>query len=129
MALSTTKVEYIPATKSIKERLWLKDFQQSCNGGSDYVTIFFDELSALHLMKYPTFNEIFKHLNIKSHFIHDVIAFKKVMVKKIATEENPTNALTGTEVFPTTKFDLSMNYLVQVRDPNKEMLSGERSRG
>lgn len=59
MALSTTNVEYIPATKSIKERLWLKDFQQSCNGGSDYVTIFFDDLSALHLMKYPTFNEMF----------------------------------------------------------------------
>lgn len=43
-----------------------------------------------------------KHIDVKLHFVNDVISNGNVRVEKIAAEENPADVLTKS--FPTTKF-------------------------
>ena len=58
------------------------------------------------------FHERTKHIDIRLHFIRDVIAHKTVEVKKIATEHNPADMLT--KVLQITKFNHCLD-LVKVR--------------
>ena len=67
----------------------------------------------MHLIKNPMFHDRSEHIDIKLHFIRDVISSGAVIVKKIKTEENPVDAMT--KVLPVIKFEHCLN-LVRVQD-------------
>ena len=58
-------------------------------------------------MKNPTLHERSKHINVKYHFIREVIEQGTIKVKKIPTEDNPVDVLT--KVLPVTKFKNCLN--------------------
>ncbi|XP_060959182.1 secreted RxLR effector protein 161-like [Cannabis sativa] len=94
VALSSTEVEYMAATKAVKEAIWLKGLTKELGFNTDDVTVYCDNQSALHLMKNPMFHERSKHIDIKLHFIRYVVARKEVTMKKINTAHNPADMLT-----------------------------------
>ena len=94
VALSSTEAEYMAATEAIKEAIWLKGLTKELGFNSDDLFVHCDNQSALHLMKNPMFHERSKHIDIKLHFIRDVIASKEVQVKKIDTKHNPADMFT-----------------------------------
>ncbi|KAM6570403.1 hypothetical protein CsatB_018388 [Cannabis sativa] len=94
VALSSTEAEYMAATEAIKEAIWLKGFTHELGFKSESITVHCDNQSALHLMKNPMFHERSKHIDIKLHFIRDIIAEKEVCVKKIGTKGNPADMMT-----------------------------------
>lgn len=114
VSVSTIESEFIGATEGVKEALWLKGMISELQGKSRDVTVYEDNQSAIYLIKNPSFHERTKHIDVKLHFIRDVVAQGKVLVKKIDTEENPADALT--KVLPCAKFGYFME-LVQVIDP------------
>ena len=61
----------------------------------------------IDLMKNPTLHERSKHINVKYHFIREVIEQGTIKVKKIPTEDNPVDVLT--KVLPVTKFKNCLN--------------------
>ena len=71
------------------------------------VTVFCDNQSAIYLVRNPMFHERSKHIDVKLHFIREVISSGAVKFDKIATEENPTNVLTKS--LPVAKFELCLN--------------------
>ena len=89
-------------TDAIKESLWIKGFLSEILGTEEVIIVFCDNQSALHLMKNPVYHERSKHIDIKLHFIRDVISSGKVNVDKTGTEDNPTATLT--KVLPVTRF-------------------------
>ena len=69
MALSTTKAEYIVATKAMKEGLWLKGMVNELRIDQKVVVIHYDNKSALHLMKNHVYHKRTKHIDVQIHFI------------------------------------------------------------
>lgn len=65
------------------------------------VAIKCDSQSAKHLMKNPMFHERSKHIDVKLHFVRDIINRGEVRVEKVGTEDNPADALT--KCLPLTK--------------------------
>ena len=109
VALSTTEAEYISLTEAIKEGLWLKGFVTELGFNQEKVEIHCDSQSAIHLSKNSVFHERTKHIDVKLHFVRDVIASNQVEVKKISTDVNPADMLT--KVIPVSKFEEALNLL------------------
>jgi len=65
--------------------------------------VFCDSQSAIHLTKNNRYHDKTKHINIKHHFIRDVVVVGEIMVEKIHTSENPADMLT--KPLPITKFE------------------------
>ena len=105
VALSTTQAEYICLVKGVKEAIWLKGMigeMRICQG---CVKIHCDSQSAIHLANHQVYHERTKHIDIRFHFVRDMIETKEIMVEKVASEENPADMFTK-----------SLLTLVQIRD-------------
>jgi len=94
VALSSTEAEYMEIIKAIKEAIWLKAFLGEIASLDDPIRIFCDNQSFIHLTNDQMFYERTKHIDIRYHFVRDVISEGNVLVKKISTEANPVDMLT-----------------------------------
>lgn len=94
VALSTTQAEYIALAEAVKEAMWFRGIIDELGITQDSITIYCDSQSAIHLSKHQVYHERSKHIDVRLHFIRDVIESKEVKVEKIASEENPADALT-----------------------------------
>ena len=101
MALSSTEAEYIALTEATKEASWLKGILDEIGCEQGCVNAFCDSQSAIHLKKNSMYHERTKHIDIRLHFIRDVIEEGLVQVKKMSTDANPDDLLT--KVIPITK--------------------------
>jgi len=102
VALSSTEAEYMAITEAIKEAIWLKAFLGEIDSLGNPIMVFCDNQSVVHLTNDRMFHERTKHINIRYHFVRDVISEGNVLVKKISTEENPADMLT--KPLPIAKF-------------------------
>lgn len=82
------------ATEAINEAIWLKGLAKEIGFNSENIIVNCYSQSSLHLMKNPIFHERSKHIDIKLHFIRDVISNEDVDVKKIHTNHNPAHMFT-----------------------------------
>ena len=102
VALSTTEAEFMAITEATKESIWLRELVgelHSCQGAT---IVYCDSQSAIHLTKDSMHHERTKHIDVRYHFVRDIVAQGKIIVHKISTEDNPANMLTKT--LPTAKF-------------------------
>jgi len=112
VALSTTEAEYMAITEAIKEALWLKGLFGELCLYQEITIVHCDSQSAIHLTKDQMYHERTKYIDVKYHFIRDVIAEGKVAVQKINTKENPADMFT--KHLPVYKFKQCMD-LIGVR--------------
>ena len=110
IALTTTEAEYIVVAESFKEDKWLKGpVGEMCNKVCS-VSVHCDNQSTIHLARNQnTFHRRSKHIDIKYNFIRDEVEHKRVILKTIATKDNPTEMMT--KPLPTTKFDLCVDFV------------------
>lgn len=102
VALSTTEDECIAMTEAIKEGMWLLGIIREMGVKQDCVTIHCDNQSTIHLTKHQLFNERSKHIDVKLHFVRDIVSKGFVVEKKIPIDENPADMFTKS--LPVTKF-------------------------
>lgn len=102
--LSTTEGEYmeIAITEAVKEGIWLTWMIGDFGIIQKSVSIFYDSQSALHLAKHQVFHERSKHIDVRHHFVRDVVSKGVVKMLKVLTEENATDMLTKS--LPIAKF-------------------------
>ena len=103
VALSTAEAEYMAITEAVKEAIWLKGFVTELGFEQQQVVVHCDSQSAIHLSKHQVFHEKSKHIDVKLHFVRDVVSQGGVKIQKISTEENPADMMTKT--VPSSKFN------------------------
>eukprot|EP00253_Pinus_taeda_P015538 PITA_15538 len=93
VALSTTEVEYMAATHASKEAVWLQRLCSSMGLVQGAIRIDCDSQSEIFLAKNPAYHSKTKHIDVQYHFVRDMIEDKKVLLVKVDTLKNTTDAL------------------------------------
>ncbi|KAK4409816.1 Retrovirus-related Pol polyprotein from transposon TNT 1-94 [Sesamum angolense] len=91
VALSTTEAEYIATTEAFKEAIWLKGILTEIGFLNKKVTIFSDSQSSIQLCKNPVFHDRTKHIDVRYHFIRDIVGKEIINLEKINSENNPAD--------------------------------------
>ena len=96
--MSTTETECITALDASKEALWLARLVGDL--GIQHIPVLHsDSQSAIALARNPVFHSKSKHIEVRYHFIWDVLPEKRLQLVKVYTDDNPSNALTKSLAF------------------------------
>lgn len=94
-ALSTTEAEYVAAASSACQATWLRrliaDLDQEQNEATE---ILCDNSSAIAITKNPTMHGRTKHIDIRFHFIRDLVADGLITLKFCSTHEQMADIFT-----------------------------------
>ncbi|GJY97481.1 retrotransposon protein, putative, ty1-copia subclass [Tanacetum coccineum] len=81
-------------TEAVKEVIWLRGLLEELGVELNTVAVNCDNQGAIHLSRNHVFHERTKHINVRYHFIREVLEAKTVEVLKVGTEHNAADALT-----------------------------------
>ncbi|XP_042018958.1 putative late blight resistance protein homolog R1B-19 [Salvia splendens] len=100
VVLSTTESEYIAITEAMKEALWLKGVVSELRFLKQPIVVYSDSQSTIQVCKNLVFHDRTKHIDVRFHFIRDVVEKGEVLLEKIHTDSNPTDiGKSGTQGF------------------------------
>eukprot|EP00253_Pinus_taeda_P001493 PITA_01493 len=103
VALSTTEVEYITASMASCEFVWLrKFFRELFEQVLDTTIIYCDNKSGIRLEKNLVFHDKSKHIEIKYHYISDMVQRGAVRLHHISIDDQIADILT--KLLPKGKF-------------------------
>ncbi|KAE8665938.1 hypothetical protein F3Y22_tig00112523pilonHSYRG00165 [Hibiscus syriacus] len=94
VATATTEAEYVAATQASKEAIWLKMLLEELGHNQEYVSLFCDGQSALHLARNPAFHSRTKHIRVQYHFIREKVEEETIDMQKIHTKDNIADFMT-----------------------------------
>ena len=92
--MSTTEAKYIVASETCKEAIWLARLVGDLDILVEVPTLHCDNQSAIMLAKNPVFHVKTKHIDVKYHFIWDVLEDKHMEFVKVHIDDNLANLLT-----------------------------------
>lgn len=84
VALSTTKVEFM-AVIEVNEGIWLLGLIAEFGVVQEFVEVRCDNYSAIHLVKHVVFHERSKHMDVRLHFVIDLVDKGVIQVQKMHT--------------------------------------------
>ena len=91
MSLSTVEAEYIAARSCCTQLLWMKKLLHDYEIPQDTMCVFCDNTSAINLSKNPVQHSKSKHIEIRYHFIRDLMENKVVCLEFIHTDNQKAN--------------------------------------
>lgn len=95
IALSTTKVEYIAASMASCEAFWLRKlFSELFGHVLDTTVILYDNQSGIRLSENLVFHDRSKHIDIRYHFIRDMVQREAISLHHIGTDDQVIDILT-----------------------------------
>ena len=94
VSLSTAEAEYIAAGSSCSQLLWMKQMLGEYNVQQDVLTLYCDNISAINISKNPIQHSRTKHIDIRHHFIRDLVEDNIVTLEHVATENQLADIFT-----------------------------------
>jgi hypothetical protein len=97
VSLSTQEAEFIALTECAKEVLWVSHLLAEIGLENCYqfpIKVFCDNQAAMVLASRPTLTNRSKHVDLKYHFVQDLVIGGKVTLEYIPTEENTADIFT-----------------------------------
>jgi len=94
ISLSTAKAEYIATGSCCTQLLWMKKLLCDYGFTQDTMVIHCDNTSAINISKNPVHHSRTKHINIRHHFIRDLVESREVALMFIPTENQFADILT-----------------------------------
>ena len=82
------------ATEAVKEAIWLKGLLGDLGVIQENIAVFCDNQSAIFLAKNQTYHARTKHIDVKYHYVREIIESGVVLLRKIDTKDNPSDMLT-----------------------------------
>lgn len=84
IALSNAEAEYIYANKVVCQSIWLRRILSNLHQKVINPTvILYDNMIAIVMIKNPVFHTKSKHMQLRYHFIKDIVSKKKIQLKFI----------------------------------------------
>lgn len=114
VALSTTEAEYMALTEAVKEAIWLQGLLGELGIRHKHIKVHCDSQSAIMLAKNQVYHARTKHIDVRYHFIREIIEEGGVVIQKIHTTENPADMLTKT--VNSIKFEHCLNLINTVKN-------------
>ncbi|KAH9669399.1 Integrase catalytic domain-containing protein [Citrus sinensis] len=113
VALSTTEAEYM----TITEAIWLQGLLENLGLAQEHINVYCDSQSAIHLTKNQVYHARTKHIDVRFHFVGEIVDEGKILLQKIKTADNPADMLTksATVIF--------VSIVCAIRQPNNELQS------
>ena len=97
VALSTTEEKYIAACSASSKVVWLqKLLARLFDIDLEVTCIFCDNQSCIKLSENPVFHDKSKHVEIKYHYIRDLVQKGVMKLQYIGTDQQITDVLTKT---------------------------------
>lgn len=94
VSLSTTEAEYIATTNCATHAVWLQRLLSELQFQDSPMKVFCDDKSIIYLTKNPIFNGCCKKIDIKHHYIQDLIKEKEIMLEYCTSEDHITDIFT-----------------------------------
>ncbi|GKD59420.1 retrovirus-related pol polyprotein from transposon TNT 1-94 [Tanacetum coccineum] len=88
------EAEYMALMEAVKEAIWLKGLLEELGIKLNTMAVNCDNQGVIHISRNHVFHERTKHINVRYHFIREVLKTKTVKVLKVGTEHNAADALT-----------------------------------
>uniref|UniRef100_A0A2N9EJK6 CCHC-type domain-containing protein n=1 Tax=Fagus sylvatica TaxID=28930 RepID=A0A2N9EJK6_FAGSY len=88
IALSTMESEYVACSAAVQEAVWLRRFLQRLGvtaHAEDAVLLYSDSTSALAYAKDPKYHGKAKHIELRYHYIRDMVSQGEVILQHIST--------------------------------------------
>jgi hypothetical protein len=116
VALSTAEAEYIALSVAVREAVWLRKLLTDLfDHEMDPIIIHCDNQSCVKLSENPVFHDRSKHIEIKYHYIRDMVQRKAVHVQYLPTHEQIADIFT--KPLAKTKFEYFRERLAWWRIP------------
>jgi hypothetical protein len=95
VAMSSTESEYLALGDAVKEAIWLKGIVSELTGrNQNAVRIYGDNQGCLKLAENDAYHSRTKHIDIRAHFLRDVIERREVELEYVRTEDMTADILT-----------------------------------
>ncbi|KAL9230629.1 hypothetical protein vseg_005957 [Gypsophila vaccaria] len=97
IADSTTESEYIAASETAKEAIWMHNFLQGLTlvpSAKEPITLYCDNSGAIFQAKEPKSSNKSRYVLKKAHLIRDYVEQKKIALCKSGTDDNIADPLT-----------------------------------
>ena len=89
-------------TQAMQEAIWMQGLLDDLGVEQNFIEVHCDSMSAIYLATNPVHHTRTKHIDIRYHFVWDLIEEGNVLLKKVATKDNSADMLT--KVVPVPKF-------------------------
>jgi len=94
VSLSNAEAEYIAVGSSCSQLVWMKQMLKKYNVEQNVLTLFCENLSAINISINPIQHSRTKHIDIRHHFIRDLVEEKVVTLEHVDTEEQLADIFT-----------------------------------
>ncbi|KAL1222467.1 Retrovirus-related Pol polyprotein from transposon RE1 [Cardamine amara subsp. amara] len=94
VSLSTAEAEYIALGSCCTQLMWMKQMATDYGMTSDSILIYCDNESAINIAKNPVQHSRTKHIDIRHHFIRELVKEKLIVVDHVSTEFQLANLFT-----------------------------------
>ena len=94
ISLSTAEVEYIVANSCCTQLLWMQKLLLSYGIYQEHLTIYCDNTSAINISKNLVQHSQTKHIEIRHHFIQELVEDGTLTLKFIHTDNQKADLLT-----------------------------------
>ena len=95
VTLSTAEVEYVSASDASREAIWLRKLLSDLFDSSlEPVVIHCDNQSCIKISENPVFHDRSKHMEMKYHYVRDMVQRRAVSLRYIPTDEQTMDVLT-----------------------------------
>lgn len=93
---ASTEAEYMALTEAAKEAVWLRNFLSELDIPlhTDKIKIRVDNQSAIKLSVNPEFHARTKHIELRHHYVRELVEDGQVELEYINTKENIADMLT-----------------------------------
>ena len=109
VALSTTEAEYMAITEAVKEAIWLQALLENLGLTQEHINLYCNSQSAIHLTKNQVYHAHTKHIDVRFHFVREIIDEGKILFQKIKKADNPADMLI--KAMTTIKFEHCLNLI------------------